>query len=193
MLREDEGLVTASTSALRIFDADFILQTLNVNSDATKDDHAAQAHPENHFKTAVEVLLEWSPRSAYYVDKQGRLPLAHALMSGKSWESVQSVITACPRAVKCRDRSTGLYMFQLAAMHAPDLETIYAITRTTPEYLQVAATDTTTTATLVLADAASPAAKKRRQQETIDCAAQCHNEQSEPVPKKVRIITSKQL
>ena len=86
-------------------------------------------------ETIIEILLQWNRQSAGYIDHQGRFPLAHALVSGKSFPSVRSLMAAYPRAVTCRDKPTGLYLFQLAAMHSSDLDTIYSVTRMSSEQL----------------------------------------------------------
>jgi ankyrin repeat protein len=85
-------------------------------------------------ESIVSMLLEWSPRSVVHVDSYGRLPLAHALLAGKSWKVVRQLIQACPRALVSRDSASGgLFMFQLAAMKSPELDTVYTITRSLPE------------------------------------------------------------
>jgi len=88
-------------------------------------------------ESIIEILLQWNRRSAGYIDHQGRFPLAHALVSGKSFHSVQSLMAAYPRAVTCRDKPTGLYSFQLAAMHSSDLNTIYSVTRMSSEQIVI--------------------------------------------------------
>jgi hypothetical protein len=101
-------------------DAEFIHQV----TAATVDDSAP---------SVVEILLEWSPRSASIPDrKNGRLPLGHALVSGKSWIVIRHLMAACPSALESIDPETGMYMFQLAAMHAPELDSVYSIVRSFP-------------------------------------------------------------
>jgi hypothetical protein len=87
-------------------------------------------------ESVIDVLLTWSPRSIIYADRDGRVPLAHAIVSGKSLRSIRRLIAACPRALECRDLPSRFYMFQLAAMHSPDLDTVYTMVRSLPELLQ---------------------------------------------------------
>jgi ankyrin repeat protein len=87
--------------------------------------------------SVIDILLRWSPRSIICEDVQGRLPLAHALVSGHSWHTVRSIIAACPRALEVRDRATGLYMCQLSSIHSPDLDTVYTIVRSHPHFLRL--------------------------------------------------------
>jgi hypothetical protein len=134
---EEEDSVDESTAALRTGDTDFVRQAVTSQHDRASSGNMDTTE-EQKSETVVEILLEWSPRSIYYVNRQGRLPLAQALVSGRSWNSVRHLIAACPRVLEIRDKPTGLYMFQLAAMDSPDLDTIYTIVRSTHELLLMA-------------------------------------------------------
>jgi ankyrin repeat protein len=106
------------------------------NADTEYLEQALQggAAEEVNEDSVVSMLLEWNPHSIVYGDSDGRLPLAHALLAGKSWKVVRQLIQACPRAVESRDSSSGgLFMFQLAAMKSPELETVYTLSRSLPE------------------------------------------------------------
>jgi ankyrin repeat protein len=117
-----EALPTEA-AAVENVDTEYLEQALQ--GDATED-----ADEES----VVSMLLEWSPRSVVHVDSDGRLPLAHALVAGKSWKVVRQLIQACQRALVSRDSASGgLFMFQLAAMKSPELDTVYTITRSLPE------------------------------------------------------------
>jgi Ankyrin repeats (many copies) len=167
-LHNREDAVAEEEVALSEGDADFITRAIqgrrvatssesNDNSNASSpeaasdendDDDDAQVESEHHRDkpTAVDILLEWSPRSACIADEHSqRLPLAHALLSGQSWKTIRSLIAVFPRAINTRDPptsgggndngggSSGLHMFQLAAMASPDLDSIYLIVRSLPQ------------------------------------------------------------
>jgi hypothetical protein len=118
-----EALSTEATAVVQNVDIEYLEQALQEG-----------ATEEVNEESIVSMLLEWSPRSVVYGDSEGRLPLAHALLAGKSWKVVRQLIQACPRALVSRDSaSRGLYMFQLAAMKSPELDTVYTITRSLPE------------------------------------------------------------
>ena len=119
--------VPAETTALHVGDSDFIE---HVVKNAQPDEHDSEA--------AVDILLEWSPRSIVKVDRAGRMPLTHALLSGRSWKVILKLIAACPRALEQRDATTGFYMFQIAAMHCDDLDTIFTTVRGLPQLLAMA-------------------------------------------------------
>ena len=104
----------------------------------TTDDDDDDEHAVEHV-SVIEVLLEWSPRSAFLPDKSSqRLPLAHALVSGQSWNDIGHLIAACPRALESSDPVTRMHMFQLAALHAPQLDSVYSIVRSLPVLLRLA-------------------------------------------------------
>jgi len=85
--------------------------------------------------TIVELLLRWEPRAITYPDaKYGRLPLACAIVSGMSWKSLKYLVTFFP-SLDCLDQPTGFSMLQLAAIHSPDLETIYTLATGAPDLL----------------------------------------------------------
>lgn len=87
-------------------------------------------------ESALNIVLECNPQAASFADHEGRLPLAHALTSRKRWNcGVKQLIEACPRGLECRDMKTHLHMFQLAAIHSPELETVYYMVRGLPELL----------------------------------------------------------
>jgi hypothetical protein len=99
---------------------------------------SSSSQGNNDKESVVEILLEWSPRSAFLVDaQQGRLPLAHALATGKSGRVIRHLIAACPEALDART-TDGWYMFQLAALNAPELDSVYTAVRTLPILLQMA-------------------------------------------------------
>lgn len=131
-LNEDEA-------ALHAGDSDFLERILQHAGEDVGSDMEDSSHG-NSFEvvkeSVVEVLLEWSQRSALQADAVGRWPLTHALLSGMGWKtSIAKLITACPRALEVQDPVTGLYNFQLAAMCSPQLDTVYTIVRSLPELL----------------------------------------------------------
>jgi hypothetical protein len=134
---------SSSTSSSSNNDADASATASNIDHD---DNDNSQESSQEHRPTAVDILLEWSPRSACIKDEYSqRLPLAHALLSGQSWRTVMSLIAAFPRDINTRDplcaknsgdnSGCGLYMFQLAAMSSPDLDSVYMIVRSLPQLL----------------------------------------------------------
>lgn len=86
--------------------------------------------------SVLNIILECDIRAASYADAEGRLPLAHAIATGKSWNGgVRQLIAACPRALESRDMLTRFHMFQLAAINCREMDTIYSMVRGLPELL----------------------------------------------------------
>ena len=127
ILQNETDYVAPEDRQMVLGDIEFVQQQVRAVEDT--DTAAAVEEP-----SVIEILLEWSPRSAFLPDvKQQRLPLAHALASGKSWNStIRHLIAASPRALERMDPPSQMHMFQLAAMHAPELDTVYTIVRSLP-------------------------------------------------------------
>lgn len=174
-LRIEERTFPAE-AALSIGDADFLRrQVMDVESVERRFAAGARRveNDENYVEdylasdklsskpSVLEILLEWSPASASCTDQEGRLPLVHALLAGKSWTSLRKLVAACPRALETRDVSSGLFPFQLAATYAPDLSTIYNMVRTLPELLAAGMVRSTAGGPVSLAaDESEPPCKK---------------------------------
>jgi hypothetical protein len=119
-----EGLPVEATVSQHV-DTEYLQRALQ--KDTTQDENA---------ESVISILLEWNPLAIVYGDSKGTMPLAHALLAGKSWQVVRRLIQACPRALESRDRSSGgLFMFQLAAMMSPDIDTVFTIARSLPELI----------------------------------------------------------
>jgi ankyrin repeat protein len=149
-------VVSSSSSSSSSYVHDSTSSPEAAASDDDENDHSQPPFEssEQHSKpTVVEILLEWSPKSACVADEHSqRLPLAHALLSGHSWKTIRSLIAVFPRAINtrdpsaaatgaknggvCSDGSGGLYMFQLAAMASPDLDSVYLIVRSLPQLVE---------------------------------------------------------
>ena len=134
-LQNEDDVLEDSDQQMDVGDANFLHQVLNASQ------VSSQEEPDNedatiHQQSVVEILLEWSPKSALQRDSRGRLPLTVALMNGLGWEaSISRLIAACPRALESRDPVSGLYNFQLAAMCSPQLDTVYSLVRSLPDLL----------------------------------------------------------
>lgn len=115
----DGNSVDESVMALKSGDQDFLKTQILEKQDSVE--------------SVIDILLEWSPASASAACDEGSLPLAHALRSGQAWKNVRALMAACPRAVEMRDAKTNLYMFQLAAESAPDLDSTWSLLRSWPE------------------------------------------------------------
>lgn len=124
-----DGGLSMETTALQGGDSAFLAQAVQSASIVEGDDE----------ETVIDILLEWCPRAIVHIDRQGRLPLAHALVSGKDWKAVRRLIAACPRAIECRDRVTGFHMFQLATLHVSSIDSVFTLVRSMPELAQPAA------------------------------------------------------
>jgi len=117
-------------AALQNFGSD----NLNVLANEEHEQKVENKNDKESLPSVLEILVQWNPQAASMADKQGRLPLAHALVSGKSWtKGVNNLLMAAPRSLETRDILTHLYPFQLAAVHARDIDTIYALVRSLPE------------------------------------------------------------
>lgn len=104
--------------------------------DLALQSEAGETGEEGEPESVLNIILDCNPKAASYGDGEGRLPLAHAISTGKCWNAgVKQLIDACPRALECRDMSTRLHMFQLAAIHSPELDTVYSMVRSLPELL----------------------------------------------------------
>jgi len=95
-------------------------------------------------ESAIEILLEWSPKSALVTTTMSSLsssqhqqwPLTLALRHGLDWNTaIRPLIAACPRALQVRDAESGLYNFQTAATCSPQLDTVFSLIRSLPELL----------------------------------------------------------
>jgi hypothetical protein len=104
----------------------------NIEDLALQSDVGEETEPES----VLSIVLDCSPKAASCADIEGRLPLAHAVSTGKRWNGgIKQLIDACPRALESRDMTTHLHMFQLAAIHSPELDTVYYMDRSLPELL----------------------------------------------------------
>lgn len=94
------------------------------------DEHLTK-EPSNNL---LLLMLHWNPQAARYADKNGRLPLIHALLHKKTWiDGVQYLVWAAPQVLETRDPVSHLYPFQLAAAENCDLDTIYHLVRSFPQ------------------------------------------------------------
>eukprot|EP00567_Pseudictyota_dubia_P010996 CAMPEP_0197464422 /NCGR_PEP_ID=MMETSP1175-20131217/64015_1 /TAXON_ID=1003142 /ORGANISM="Triceratium dubium, Strain CCMP147" /LENGTH=435 /DNA_ID=CAMNT_0043000403 /DNA_START=622 /DNA_END=1929 /DNA_ORIENTATION=+ len=90
-------------------------------------------------------ILKVCPEAAYRVDPRGRLPLHLALEEGLGWDDwsssiIRDLVQAAPNTVGERDQSSGLFPFQLAAVHASlgangefDASTVYELIKRSPD------------------------------------------------------------
>jgi Zinc finger, C3HC4 type (RING finger) len=69
---------------------------------------------ERYQHSSLDLTLKAYPRAAR-VMSNGQLPLHMAVAAGKSCHDIESLVSAEPRALGVKDRSTGLYPFQLMA------------------------------------------------------------------------------
>jgi hypothetical protein len=85
---------------------------------ASKEAEAAETVDFSSCKeSAIAILCRWCPASAQYMDQQGRLPLAHALRTGKPFGScVRPLLDASVTTLETIDGPSGMLMFQLAAL-----------------------------------------------------------------------------
>lgn len=90
---------------------------------------------KKHQEPVISILLDCNPRAARIADREGRLPLAHALRTGKSWPAVHKLLSEYPQALECRDRISGMHMFQLAAAADLDLENGYDASSSHPSII----------------------------------------------------------
>ena len=100
---------------------------------------ATEEEEESQEPSVVEILLEWSPKSAFLKDnREAKFPLSHALLARQPWTRViRPLIAACPKALEGRD-SQGQFLFQLAAQYAPELDSVYTAVRSMPIQVQMA-------------------------------------------------------
>lgn len=135
-----EGNPSEQETALREGASDYLQDALNIPQAAsvsTEDTEIASQEDEDD-SSVIKILLDWNPRAASYADKDGRLPLAHALVTGKPWKSaVRPLIAACPRALESRDASSHLYMYQLAAVHSSSLDIVFTLVRSLPALISL--------------------------------------------------------
>ncbi|KAL7557145.1 hypothetical protein ACA910_002427 [Epithemia clementina (nom. ined.)] len=133
-LQNEDDVLDDNEAALNSGDSAFLERIFHrIGGDASED---GSRSGNGHMKSVVDLLLEWSPRSALVTDLEGRLPLTYALLNGLDWQSsVAKLIAAYPRALECLDPQTGLYNFQLAAMCSPQLDTVYSLVRSLPALL----------------------------------------------------------
>jgi len=86
------------------------------------------------------MMLDWNPKAAQMADKNGRLPLTHALLHSKTWsDGVQYLVWGAPKALETRDPATLFCPFQLAACIGQDIDTIYNLIRSFPQSLKTTA------------------------------------------------------
>jgi hypothetical protein len=94
---------------------------------------ALQAPLSPQFEPLISVLLEWNPRAVRCRDSDGRfLPVARALKSRKPFAIISALLDLYPESLQEVDVD-GFHMFELAAVHSPDLDTVYTILRGWPE------------------------------------------------------------
>lgn len=129
---ESDANVPDNFMQLETGDSCFVEHLIN---GSTSQDCETCESSRSRQESVVDVLLEWSPISATYADKEGRLPLAVALRSGRSWKTIRRLISGCPRALEYRDVPSGFFMYQIAAVHSPDLDTVFSIVRSLPQLL----------------------------------------------------------
>uniref|UniRef100_A0A7S1Y3E1 Uncharacterized protein n=1 Tax=Grammatophora oceanica TaxID=210454 RepID=A0A7S1Y3E1_9STRA len=89
----------------------------------------------------LTVVVQASPSNAIRsLDNAGKLPLHHALESGKAWDAggLSLLLKLEPRALSTRDHKSRLYPFQLAASRDSKVDSIYSMLRADPEYIRSA-------------------------------------------------------
>lgn len=94
--------------------------------------------PLKENEQVLDIILRWDKKAASYADAEGRLPLAHAIISDKPLDGgVRELIKACPRALEVRDIPSRFYPFQLAAIHSSEIDTVYTVVRSLPELISI--------------------------------------------------------
>jgi ankyrin repeat protein len=90
-------------------------------------------------QNAVLVLLAWDAQAAATPDAVGgSLPLAHALVTDKPGKVIQQLIRDYPESLHHFDESSSLFMFQVAAVHSSELDTVYKLLRQSPSVVSMA-------------------------------------------------------
>jgi hypothetical protein len=77
--------------------------------------YTAQPFEAAH-RSSLELTMRAYPR-AVRVLVEGRLPLHVAIGAGKTWEDLSLIVEEEPRALKVKEFATGLFPFQLMAVH----------------------------------------------------------------------------
>jgi ankyrin repeat protein len=126
-LQIESQVLSQSQVANPSADVDFLQQLQSTKSAESELESSAQ---EN--RAVVQILLEWSPKSVLVRDAQGRLPLTSALAAGQCFETVRTLIAAYPAALSESDPVTRLGHMEVAALHSPDLSSVYALIRALP-------------------------------------------------------------
>ncbi|KAI2513352.1 hypothetical protein MHU86_1123 [Fragilaria crotonensis] len=112
------------------------LGNLPIHYAASQQNHAAPAFTQH----IVSCLLEHAPEAAQVANREGRLALHCALDHQHMTWHKGGLCAIAPRALLARDPRTGLYPFQMAAIHANQsrlyLSTLYEILRAAPEVVQ---------------------------------------------------------
>ena len=80
----------------------------------------ASPYWNNHprlFKSLLQLLMKHCPEAVSVQDWMGRLPLALAIESGKTWNNcIRLLLEAEPRALSTRDELSRMYPFMLASV-----------------------------------------------------------------------------
>jgi hypothetical protein len=77
--------------------------------------YTAQPFEDAH-RSSLELTMRAYPR-AVRVLVEGRLPLHVAIDAGKTWDDLSLIVEEEPRALKVKELATGLFPFQLMAIH----------------------------------------------------------------------------
>jgi hypothetical protein len=77
--------------------------------------YTAQPFEASH-RSSLELTLRAYPR-ALRILAEGRLPLHAAIGAGKTWDDLSLIVEEEPRALKVKESATGLFPFQLMAIH----------------------------------------------------------------------------
>eukprot|EP00977_Amphora_coffeiformis_P028064 scaffold34685_cov183-Amphora_coffeaeformis.AAC.44 len=125
------------------------------SQEAKKDDEDQDAE-----KSALDILLEWNPKSINVRDLQGRLPLTNALVTGQGWEMARTLMDACPSSMEELDPVTGFSHSQVAAVYSSDINSIFALVRAMPEHIST--TTPTSKRPMTACEQKQPSAKRCR-------------------------------
>lgn len=129
---------------------------------ATSEASEEASGDEEDDGSVINIILEVNRSAASYADRDGRLPLAHALISGKPWKSaILPLIAACPRALESRDVPSQLYMYQLAALHSTSLDIVFTLVRSLPALISLGIEEESRSAAPDTADSAQARGCKR--------------------------------
>lgn len=89
----------------------------------------------NQHPSVIQILVKANPRAATIPSRpDNRLPLHHAVASGKQWkQGIQTILDVYPDASSRMDTTTGLFPFlQAATIDQPDCSTILELLRADP-------------------------------------------------------------